>query len=70
MSVLEAIERFERLTGWKLSVEYDERARVGDYICYISNLQRFRRDYPRWEPVKSLDDMFPELVAGHGEARP
>jgi CDP-paratose 2-epimerase len=70
VSVLEAIARFEQLTGRKLSVEYDEQARVGDHICYISNLQRFRRDYPRWEPTKSLDDIFRELVAVHDGAHP
>lgn len=62
VSILEAIGRFEELAGRTLRVEYVDRPRAGDHICYISNLRRFRSDYPRWEITRSLDDIFRELV--------
>jgi CDP-paratose 2-epimerase len=62
VSVMEAIGRFEDLLGTKLQTEYVDRARVGDHICYISNLQAFKRDYPSWEVSRKIDDIFQELA--------
>jgi CDP-paratose 2-epimerase len=67
VSVLEAIARFEELLGTKLSTEYVEEARRGDHICYISDLRRFRTDYPDWELSVSLDQIFDELAAAASE---
>lgn len=64
VSVLEAIARFKHLMGKKLKTEYIEQPRRGDHICYISNLHRFRSDYPAWEITRSLDDIFAELAEG------
>jgi CDP-paratose 2-epimerase len=66
ISVLEAIERFEELTGNALSRDYVEDSRRGDHICYITDLARLRRDYPEWELAVSLDAILTELVAGSG----
>lgn len=62
VSVLEAIERFEELTGRRLEWEYVEQARRGDHICYISDLRRLRADHPGWEISVSLDEIFDQLV--------
>lgn len=64
VSVLEAIARFEELLGKRLRVEYVPQHRVGDHICYISNLRRFKTDYPGWEITRGLDDIFAELAYG------
>lgn len=57
VSMLEAIARFEELFGRQLDVEYVDEPRRGDHICYISDLRRFRGDYPEWELTKSLEDI-------------
>ncbi len=62
VSLLEAVGRLEELTGKKLSVEYVDRPRVGDHICYITNLARFRADYPGWSVTRSLDRILQELA--------
>jgi CDP-paratose 2-epimerase len=67
VSMLEAIARFEELTGNTLQWEYVEEPRRGDHICYISDLSRFRADYPGWELTRSIDDICAEL-AGAREA--
>lgn len=54
-SVLECIDRVEQLSGEKLMWDYAEQERKGDHICYISNLKRFRTDYPEWTLEWSLD---------------
>jgi CDP-paratose 2-epimerase len=62
VSILEAIERLEALTGMKLAVQYVDEPRRGDHICYISDLRRLREDYPSWNVTVTLDDILGELV--------
>lgn len=68
VSVIEAIGRFEELLARRLETEYLPEARRGDHICYISDLGRFRADYPGWEISVSLEEIFEEL-AGVGSRR-
>lgn len=63
VSILEAIERIEQLTGQKVAWRYVEEARKGDHICYISNLGKLKRDYPNWTITRNLDTIFEEIVA-------
>jgi CDP-paratose 2-epimerase len=62
VSILEAAGRFEELIGKKLDVEYVDQNRVGDHICYISDLRRLRADFPSWQITRSLDDILRELA--------
>lgn len=64
VSMLEAIARFEELYGTKLAVEYVETNRVGDHVCYISDLRRLQADYPSWGITRSLDDIVREFRRG------
>ncbi|MBZ0271554.1 NAD-dependent epimerase/dehydratase family protein [bacterium] len=63
ISLLEAIEKAEDVTGKKMNTEYVETARVGDHICYISDLSRLRADYPGWDVTVGLDRIFEEIHA-------
>ena len=45
-----------------MNSKYDENARIGDHICYISDLTALKRDYPKWSITKSLDNVFEEIV--------
>jgi CDP-paratose 2-epimerase len=62
VSMLEAIARFEELFAKKLDWEYVDEARRGDHICYISDLSRFRTDYPAWELTVRLDELFAQFA--------
>jgi CDP-paratose 2-epimerase len=62
ISMLEAIARFEELYGRKLDWQYVEEARRGDHICYISDLSRFRTDYPSWDLEYPLDAIFADFA--------
>src|SRR5919202_1927018 len=63
ISVIEAIERVEELTGRTIERRYVEEPRRGDHICYISDLGRLRSDYPGWEVSVSLEEILAELAA-------
>ncbi len=62
ISVLEAIERIEHMTGKKLVWKYVEESRKGDHICYISDLSKFKSHYPRWQITRGLDSILEEMV--------
>jgi len=68
ISMLEAIARLEELYGRKLETEYVEEPRRGDHVCYISDLRRFRGDYPAWELRYTLEDILGDLVGERVEA--
>jgi CDP-paratose 2-epimerase len=67
-SILEAIRDLQTLTGKTLETTYVDQPRVGDHICYISDLRRFRTDYPQWELTRSLPDIYAELVESEAAA--
>jgi CDP-paratose 2-epimerase len=62
ISILEAFALAERHTGNAMQYEYVDENRVGDHICYISDLSKMQRHYPKWGITKSLDDVFSEIT--------
>jgi CDP-paratose 2-epimerase len=64
VSILECIDRVEQLLHKKIHYEYSEENRLGDHICYYSDLRNLKKDYPNWTITKSLDDIFEEFVKG------
>jgi CDP-paratose 2-epimerase len=67
VSMLEAFDRVERLTGKPMNWSYSEQHREGDHICYYSDLSKMRADYPSWEITVDLDATFTEIVRGWEE---
>jgi CDP-paratose 2-epimerase len=67
--MLEAIAKIEALTGRKLNWRYVEEARKGDHICYISNMGKFKKDYPNWRITRSIDSILEEMTASHRDER-
>jgi CDP-paratose 2-epimerase len=67
VSMIEAIGKIEAMTGKKLDWNYVEEARKGDHICYISDMGKFKRDYPEWKITKELDTILEEIVASQKE---
>ena len=66
-SIIEAFARVEELSGKAMRHEYIDEPRVGDHICYISDLSRMRSHFPDWSLTHSLDDILRELVEAWGE---
>jgi len=62
ISLLEAVTAFSDRLGRTLETEYLEQNRIGDHICYISDMSRFRADYPEWEISISLDEILDQLA--------
>ncbi|MCL4236400.1 MAG: NAD-dependent epimerase/dehydratase family protein, partial [Deltaproteobacteria bacterium] len=64
VSVIEAIARFEALAERKIDTVYVDENRVGDHICYISDLSKLRTHFPGWDISVNLDEIFRQLVEG------
>tara|TARA_B100000900_G_C20588836_1_gene720779 strand:- start:1341 stop:2393 length:1053 start_codon:yes stop_codon:yes gene_type:complete len=58
ISILEAINKIESISDIKMNYKYSETSRIGDHICYYSDLSKLKKDYPNWKITKSLDDIF------------
>jgi CDP-paratose 2-epimerase len=41
---------------------YTEANRVGDHICYYSDLRKLRAHYPTWQMTYSLDSIIDQLI--------
>jgi CDP-paratose 2-epimerase len=63
ISMLEAFERVEQLSGIAMEWTYTDENRIGDHICYYSDLRRIRADYPGWDLTKDLRTTLEEIVA-------
>ena len=64
-SVLESMTMIEKLTGAPVQWQYVEQNRIGDHICYISDLRKLRAHFPNWSITRNLSDICTELVAAH-----
>ncbi|GHT15993.1 NAD-dependent epimerase [Bacteroidia bacterium] len=60
-SVLEAFDMISAISGIPMKWNYQEENRIGDHICYYSDLSKMRNHYPKWDITKSLTDTFKEI---------
>jgi CDP-paratose 2-epimerase len=63
-SVIEAIALCEEISGNKMLWRYDDTARKGDHIWWISNVNRFKKDYPEWNYKYNLRQTLEEIHDG------
>lgn len=61
-SILEAFQITESFTGQSQQYTYVDQNRIGDHICYYSNLNKMRDHYPSWDITQSLSDTIHQIV--------
>jgi len=61
-SVLECIRLIEELGGHRVQWTYVDQNRIGDHICYISDLRKFKSHYPQWSVRHSLREIIAEMI--------
>jgi len=62
ISVLEAIQRIEEIAGYKIEYSLVPTNRTGDHKWYVSDLRKFKSDYPNWTKVYSTDSILEEML--------
>ncbi len=60
-SMMEAIKICEQISGNKMSYTYSDTNRIGDHIWYISNVNKFKTDYPSWDWKYNLEETLVEM---------
>jgi CDP-paratose 2-epimerase len=61
-SILEAFAITESFTGRKQQYEYVDENRIGDHICYYSDLRKMQSHYPGWQLQHTLSDTIRQIV--------
>jgi CDP-paratose 2-epimerase len=61
-SIWEAFKLVENFSGKAQVYSYVDENRIGDHICYISNLDKMRAHYPGWDITISLEETIRQIV--------
>jgi CDP-paratose 2-epimerase len=62
-SILEAFQLVEQITGKKQHYTYCQQNRIGDHICYYSDLRKIRSHFSKWRLSKTLPVILQEISA-------
>ena len=61
-SINEALDLVEKIKNISIKREYLKTPRVGDHIWYISNLDKFKKHYPKWNQKYDTKKIIDELI--------
>jgi len=67
LSILETIDILAKL-GYPLRYSYNPVNRVGDHICYISDLDKLRSHFPNWKIEYDLQKIISEIIVRHSRS--
>lgn len=65
-SLTECVEMIAAHTGKRPALTYNPINRVGDHICYYTDMRKFREHYPAWRVTYSLERIIDEMVGSVG----
>ena len=57
--------KFANNIGKKQNYEYSEQNRLGDHICYYSDLSKIFEHYPQFTIINSLHETIRQIVEAH-----
>lgn len=61
-SLMECLDLIERHSGKRPQVTYSETNRIGDHICYYSDIRKLKSHYPEWGLTYNLEQITVEMV--------
>jgi CDP-paratose 2-epimerase len=63
ISIIEAINTIKRISGsdWS-NYSLSNENRIGDHIWYISDISKFKIDYPKWDISISLEETIKQMI--------
>lgn len=68
ISILEAIDICEKLSGRKFDYEYTEITRKGDHIWWVTDFSKFKKDYPGWNLTYSIEKIIEDIYRNQKHA--
>jgi CDP-paratose 2-epimerase len=67
VSVIEAIDLCQQITGRELDWKYEPENRIGDHVWWISDMAKFRAHHPSWKMKYDLAGIANEIYAENVE---
>jgi CDP-paratose 2-epimerase len=61
LSILETISMLSDM-GHQLKYDYKPENRIGDHICYITDLTKVHRDFPSWRQEYTIPRLLTEII--------
>lgn len=61
-SIIEAIKLIEQMSGKKANYELTDFVREGDHIWWVTDMGKFKKDYPNWKMEYDLKDIIEEII--------
>lgn len=68
-SIIEALDLVEKISKIEIKRKYIKKPRTGDHIWYISDISKFKKDYPNWRQVYNTKKIINELINESFEAK-
>ena len=62
VSILEAFDLIAKISGKPMKYKYVDENRIGDHICYYSDLRKMKAHYPSWDITQSLESTIGQIV--------
>jgi CDP-paratose 2-epimerase len=67
ISILEAIDLCEKISGKKVNYEYAETNRMGDHIWWISDVSKFKSHYPEWNYKFGIEETIKQIFEAQSD---
>ena len=64
-SILETLELIEKITNTHIKKKIIKQNRIGDHIWYISNIKKFKKEYPNWVQKYNTKRIIEELISNY-----
>lgn len=64
-SILELIEKVNKVSSKKPKITYQNKARSGDHKWWITDYSKFKKMYPSWSVGYSVDDIILDIYKQH-----
>jgi CDP-paratose 2-epimerase len=62
-SIIEAIDIIKQISGKQLKYSIANDNRIGDHIWWISDIQKFKSNYPDWNYKYDLNDIISQIIS-------
>lgn len=69
ISILETVDMLAQM-GHRLEYTYRDEPRIGDHICYITDLRKVQSHFPDWKLEYTLPAILSEIVERHATSTP
>jgi len=67
ISIIEAVDMCEKISGIRLECEYVDQNRRGDHIWWISDVSKFKAHYPEWNFTYDIERTLREIYEAQKE---